>query len=306
MNLLAYFLILVLTLILLSKVFSHYPKDSYSPEVSPKISPKCFREKYINYPQFPTAKLGTGGTGSSKGFSKDLAKYLLSLSFNVELSNCSNLPIFPNPSDFNIHIPIEGKSPLGIPRMLAHFFHSDELSVTIIAFSGTWFLDEWAGDFDITQVAPTKLSSYQPGLMMAHKGIYEMYSTVQEKIHSLFKQYHAPTDKLYLTGHSLGGGTSTLCALDLYYANPVIYTFGSPRVLNIGGNVYFNNIITHSYRIFNTEDIFPDLPPPVGDEASTGPYEHVSNGYFFTENLGDVSDNHMLAYLRHFALLEKY
>lgn len=268
------------------------------------ISKKCLKEKYLSYPEFPRSSKAT--RVSETGFSKDLARYLLAISFNVELSNCSNMKNFPLLKDFNIHVPVEGKTILGIPRMLAHFFHSDKLSATIIAFSGTWFLDEWAEDFDVTQVSPTSLSCYQPNLMKVSKGFYDMYKSMQNTLKSLFKTYHTSKDTLYLTGHSLGGATSSMCALDFYFASPVLYTFGSPRIIDIKGSGYFNSVIPNSHRIFNTEDIFPNLPPPVGITSSTGPYEHVSQGYFFTENLGDVPDNHMLAYLRHFDLLEKY
>ena len=238
-------------------------------------------------------------------FSTDLARYLLPIAFNVELSNCSNLPIPPLPH-FDVDVQINGKSFGGRSRMFAHFYHSKSLGVTIISFSGTWFLDEWVKVFDAKQTAPTKLNSYaKTPSMLIHTGFYQIYLSVQTEIQSLLKKYHLANDVLYLTGHSLGGALSTICASDLYAMKPVLYTFASPRVFNIQGATFINDNIAIKHRIFNTEDIFTTLPPPENSFGTKyGLYEHVQPAEMFTTNIESVPDNHTLAYLLHFGLVD--
>ena len=64
-----------------------------------------------------------------------------------------------------------------------------------------------------------------------------------------------------ITGHSLGAAIATLFASRILDYNPVLYTFGSPRV----GTIQFVNhlcdrYLTH-YRVQNNNDIVCTIPP---------------------------------------------
>jgi triacylglycerol lipase len=109
---------------------------------------------------------------------------------------------------------------------------------------------------------------------------------------------------LYVTGHSLGAGLSTLAVPDIITNatlnkssgfQMVHYNFGSPRV----GDPTFANAMNFqtgvaTLRVVNTEDVVPDAPTPT---SATGPmlYEHVGYPVDFTANYGSVDNNHSMA-----------
>jgi predicted lipase len=70
--------------------------------------------------------------------------------------------------------------------------------------------------------------------------------------------------RLLITGHNYGGALATLAALDIAvntkFKNPIVYTYGSPRVGNPSFASRFNQAITHSERIVNIHDSFPSFP----------------------------------------------
>ena len=67
---------------------------------------------------------------------------------------------------------------------------------------------------------------------------------------------------VFITGHSLGGAlallTTVLLASDV---NGACYTFGAPRVANYE---YFRNVKTPVYRVVNSSDAVPRVPPGAG------------------------------------------
>ncbi len=71
-------------------------------------------------------------------------------------------------------------------------------------------------------------------------------------------------NRLYITGHSSGAALATLCAFDLKYympdLDPIVYTFASPRVGDIGFSVHYDKFIDKSYRVQNKYDPIPRFP----------------------------------------------
>ena len=64
---------------------------------------------------------------------------------------------------------------------------------------------------------------------------------------------------LFITGHSLGGALALLTTKELACdTNGACYTFGAPRVANYE---YFDNLKTPVFRIVNSADIVPRVPP---------------------------------------------
>ena len=64
---------------------------------------------------------------------------------------------------------------------------------------------------------------------------------------------------LFITGHSLGGALALLAAkLVAPDVNGACYTFGAPRV---GNYEYFRNVRTPVYRVVNSADLVPRVPP---------------------------------------------
>lgn len=261
---------------------------------TPDLSEKCKMGKYLIAPDL--SPLNRNQTG----YDDKVATIMLIAAFNVEISNCTNMGSLPKMTNFDVQVPLYGKSFLGIPRMFAYFLYSSIYNVGIFSFTGTFYMDEWAKDAEEKQVAPADLQNYQNGILM-HEGFYTIYKSMLSEIRGASK-FLKPGSKLYITGHSLGGAMATTCAFDLASYKPTVYSFASPRVFNQAGAEQYNKMLPYSYRVYNTEDIVTSVPLPV--EGSVV-YEHVNNGYGITNNLGAIWFNHTYAYLHYYGLADK-
>ncbi len=110
------------------------------------------------------------------------------------------------------------------------------------------------------------------GKSKVHSGFHEAFTinqddkgkTVNDAIEQILAQ---PTAKdvngeslpLFITGHSLGGALALLATkLVAQNINGACYTFGAPR---IGNYEYFRYLKTPVYRVVNSSDIVPRVPP---------------------------------------------
>lgn len=90
-----------------------------------------------------------------------------------------------------------------------------------------------------------------------HDGFHQAYNLVEPAI----KQAIAGLGdyKLYITGHSLGGGLALVATRALNGDNiAACYTFGSPRVGDLG---FESTIKVPIYRVVNAADAVPRVPP---------------------------------------------
>ena len=159
----------------------------------------------------------------------------------------------------------------------------------IICFSSTEFLTEWIDDFDIRQ---TK-SEFIPGeyKILLHIQHYNFYNSLRTELLECIKDYINDYTVLVCTGHSLGGSVASICFVDMIINNIIqkrtMYTFAASRT----GNTEFANAVDKentAFRIANTEDLVPTVPPAVIDKLI---YTHYK-GIYFTKNMEDLSKNH--------------
>ena len=112
---------------------------------------------------------------------------------------------------------------------------------------------------------------------------------------------------LYITGHSLGSGISTLAVPDIITNTdyrkedvPILhYNLASPRVGNPEFASAYNNNKVPTYRIVNTCDIVPQVPPSVLDKLL---FEHIGTPVNYTAQYGSLSGNHNSINSYHYAL----
>jgi triacylglycerol lipase len=181
-------------------------------------------------------------------------------------------------------------------RIFAIVYYSSRLNMVLITFSGTVFFSEWFDDATFRQVSPIGLGSYQEGSGdLVHDGFYEIYKSLQERLKSVLINTVKFNTTVVFTGHSLGGALSTLAYYDLFptYPNSTLYTFASPRV----GNIAFSELLMKQpsyFRIFNTEDIIPQLPPPIIEKEY---YQQSGMNVTFTQTLDTYPQIHTLSYL---------
>ena len=104
---------------------------------------------------------------------------------------------------------------------------------------------------------------FLPEECRVHAGFLGQYMSGRTSIMDAVKFMANP--KVVCTGHSLGGGLSTLCALDVEHnaegdVETYCVTYGSPRVG--GGNFcnLFDAVIDNSFRFVDVNDPIPRVP----------------------------------------------
>ncbi len=136
----------------------------------------------------------------------------------------------------------------------------------IFAFRGSHNLHNWIADFEFIKSNTTDYLEdsdiFENALI--HSGIKQSYIHIQNRtrdlLHLLIHKY--PEASIKITGHSLGGAITTLCAFDFAYTYNLkieAYTYGSPR---LGNDVFIDlvNKYVDMKRYVNNADIVPHLP----------------------------------------------
>lgn len=236
----------------------------------------------------------------SNQYDSEWAKILLNACLATSQNACYpnkrayHIPQLPRYQIFQAPDPYDGKQ-----RMFAAAFSNDR--DMMLVFNGTMFRDEWINDADFRQVAPNRLRSYRSG-MLVHRGFWNVYQTVREDMIRLVKE-RSPQN-LIITGHSLGGALSTLAAMDYPdQENLYHYSFASPRVGNQLFAEIYQQTVPVQFRVANTEDLVPELPPSV---VGTNHFQHVLGLVHFSINLNSAGENHVKAYLDGIGDQDKY
>jgi len=134
----------------------------------------------------------------------------------------------------------------------------------LISFRGSESPDNWIHDFDFVQVH----YNGAPGNVEVHKGFYSSYQVVEDTVRKIVSSILRANPHLTvtITGHSLGGALSILCAIDLVKTGIVnanktkVINFGQPRVGNEDFAKYYNQINIKTIRVINQRDIIPHVP----------------------------------------------
>ena len=138
---------------------------------------------------------------------------------------------------------------------------SQDAALTVLAFRGT----ESNKPEDILTDALAASVPWNPqngGKGRVHRGFAQVYGLVADDIR---RALPAPGGALLITGHSLGAGLATLAAADLLPRNPVLVTFGSPRV---GDGDFTQSLAALTIRRFvDCCDLVTRIPPETFEEA---------------------------------------
>jgi hypothetical protein len=93
-----------------------------------------------------------------------------------------------------------------------------------------------------------------------------------------------------VSGHSLGGALATLIAADLVGSQvvelPHVYTFASPAVGEKTFGAWYDGLAPDSYRIFNSPDIVPTLPPSIFGYTHTDEPYQINSGATTQSSVG--------------------
>ena len=133
----------------------------------------------------------------------------------------------------------------------------------VVAFRGTEKkVADWLTDADCKPEVDGQKKVHR-GFLKALTGNRDVSNrTVTDIVKLALQSEDAQGLPVFITGHSLGGAlallTTVLVAPDV---NGACYTFGAPRVANCE---YFRNLKTPVYRVVNSSDAVPRVPPGSG------------------------------------------
>jgi hypothetical protein len=173
-------------------------------------------------------------------------------------------------------------------------FIAESKDIIIIAFRGyVLYPADLIAAYDILQVPYPFVSNAGK----TSRGFTCIYRSARD---NLIKQLDklSIAKRLFITGHNYGGALSTLAALDIAvntgFKNPIVYSYGSPRVGDPEFASMFNRTVKNSIRIVNIHDSFSTFPervysPPFTEEGLL--YEHVKTKYPISFQLNDTPRN---------------
>jgi Lipase (class 3) len=194
-----------------------------------------------------------------------------------------------------------------------------------IIIRGTRTAYEW---YNNTMVKHEELISINGTeiLGVTTKGFHSIYIDIRKEMEQALIKIKGEYDRIFVSGHSLGGALATLTILDLITlgidpSNITVYTFASPRCADRVLAEKLNNSFVKHWRIANTEDIVPTLPgatanifspdkPATQDEADDENFivrtyndlkrkgmrslVHTGIPIYFTIAKDSIEDNHSL------------
>ncbi len=245
----------------------------------------------------------------SKEYEYNDAQFLLQLSlmvtehnyYNKQLDSISwlnNIELSYNECPLSLISQGLSNTILNESKLLGHIFYNE--SNVIIIFTGTVNACMGGLDLSYNQVELDAIKNYVPG-SKAHKGIYLAYKSVREQLVREIKPL-LNDRQLVISGHSLGGALSQLCALDLAYYEPIHYSFASPMIFNSIGYEIFTRLVQNSYRVANISDLVTSSPLPVMPNKDA--FLHTGTLVSFQRNLGEYSANHTKAYIDEYELIQ--
>jgi len=253
----------------------------------------CDGENVLTGPEVPGPEEPGPEQPGDDEFNADTAAELMYLSLQAYqmLIDSNNGQSFTLPSPYQLQeilLTPEGFFGESLPTEVPIAFVATSGSSIYMVFRGTKTIDEWISDADYPLV------NYTYG-GQTEKGFTDIYNTlaVSDTIASIAESGNY--DNVYVTGHSLGAALAVLAIPDIIentdFKNPVMYNFAGPRA----GDTAFKNLYEgygiDSWRVYNTNDIVPTLPPT---ELS---YIHVDTGYpiTFGAPVTDPLDFHQIA-----------
>jgi triacylglycerol lipase len=204
---------------------------------------------------------------------------------------------FTLPTGFRTVTALIGRAgvPVSMPELFGFVIESD--TTIVVAFRGTDSSPDVTSDLDLFQTP----FDFVPDGGMVHRGGLAIYTSMREQILAALRHLDC-RKRLLLTGHSLGGGLATLCALDVAvnsaFRRPKIYTFASGRVGDPQFVGTFDRRVPGSARIINVHDVvqfFPQkrYPPPFTPKALV--YRHVQQKFPIAFQTDNIPLNHLLA-----------
>lgn len=132
------------------------------------------------------------------------------------------------------------------------FLYREYSDHQVIAYAGSKDLKDWAHDANVVKKQYKDMGWVHTGFADAYDEIVKLQNTLVKK------------DKpVIVSGHSLGGATATVAALDMKqrgYNVHSVYTYGAPRVGYSDFKDIYEEAGIPTYRYINAWDVVPRIP----------------------------------------------
>jgi triacylglycerol lipase len=202
------------------------------------------------------------------------------------------------PKGFTLRYTIRAFADVENPTELVFGFIAESLDQIIIAFRGyAAYPADLLASYDIFLVPYPFVRNGGK----TSRGFTCLYQSTRDKLIRELTKF-STTKRLFVTGHNYGGALATLAALDIAvnsgFKNPIVYTYGSPRVGDPDFAHRFNKQVKNSLRIVNIHDSFPSFPaqvypPPFTEEGLF--YQHVQTKVSISFQLNNTPRNDAIA-----------
>ncbi|WP_198008789.1 lipase family protein [Methylocystis rosea] len=156
-----------------------------------------------------------------------------------------------------------------------------------LVFRGSKSLADFEVDIEFKPVAYSAPTPNPPPGILVARGWYAVYTGLVEALDAQLKTIGSKP--LTITGHSLGSALATL-AVPLAASHNIAalhYNSASPMVGLKPFHDYYENLKVQTFRLVNTADTVPNLPP-----KRSGDYQHVGIEVPFNADYGAEKKTH--------------
>lgn len=210
--------------------------------------------------------------------------------------------------DFEFSQPIWGET-----KALWVFTHDEPFALiatnktqAFVIFRGTESVEDWLVDGDADQEKYSLVEGYGK----VHHGFLKLYKSIRKSLLKTLQETmkNSEIKELFITGHSLGSGLSTVAVPDIVHQTFISentelsikhINLASPRVGDPDFTSALNQCRASNYRVVNTCDLVPTVPPSILGSAL---YQHVGTAVTFTAQYGSYAKNHSSVNSYHYAL----
>jgi hypothetical protein len=165
----------------------------------------------------------------------------------------------------------------------------------IVTFRGTQTAQDWMHDLDFVS------EPYRPieGGGTVHQGFQHVYYAVRDNVLRLVRERCGSIREVLVTGHSLGAALAALALPDIVQflrgqpgvpedLKVTLYNLASPRAGHADFKSFFNERFS-CWRVVNTWDLVPNMPPRLSGYAHIGAQLTIDSGFSL-----NVAHNHVL------------
>ncbi|MCD1127746.1 lipase family protein [Jinshanibacter sp. LJY008] len=143
----------------------------------------------------------------------------------------------------------------------SQLFYIANNNMILVSWRGSQEGPDWVSNFTFRPIPHQLELEDKKGFV--HKGFWEAFDIARKKFGEDFdKIKEIASDKkrkLFISGHSLGGALSVIHSAVLKSYEPLVYTYGMPRVFTYGVVRQLQNVM--HYRHVNDGDLVTFVPP---------------------------------------------